>query len=63
MEITIKLDYRQALEVKGALEQRIDKINRELFQLFEGDDKMTRAYQLEIELLQNAINKILGVSR
>ena len=69
MEITIKLDYRQALEVKGALEQRIDKINRELFQLFEGDDKITRAYQLEIiykkeiiELLQNAINKILGVS-
>lgn len=63
MEITVKLDYRQALEVKGALEQRIDLINRQLFQLFENDEKMTKAYHIEIQLLQNAINQIIGVSR
>lgn len=63
MEITVKLDYRQALEVKSALEERIDKINRQLFQLFEGNDHMTEAYQIEVKLLQDAINQILGVSR
>ena len=62
MEITINFDFKQALEVVSALEFRIDKINRELFQLFEGDDHMTKAYQEEVKLLQNAINQILGVS-
>ena len=62
MEITINLDFRQKLEVISALEFRIDKINRELFQLFENDEKMTKAYQTEIELLQNTISQILGVS-
>lgn len=59
MEIIVKLDYRQALEVKGALEDRINKINKDLFQLFENDEKMTKAYQFEVETLQNTITQLL----
>lgn len=60
---TINLGYRQCLEVMGALEDRINRINSELFQLFEGDEKMTEAYHLEIEYLRDTINQIKGVAK
>lgn len=63
MTTTINLNYRQCLEVMGALEERIDRINRQLFQLFEGDEKMTSAYQIEIKLLQNTIDQIKGIAQ
>jgi hypothetical protein len=63
MNITTTFHYAQALEIKSALEERIDKINRILKPLFKDEANMLVAYDREIEYLNDAIKQILGVSR
>jgi len=63
MNITIDFHFAQALEVKSALEERIDKINRILKPMFKDEAAMLVAYDIEIEYLNDAIKQIIGVSR
>lgn len=58
MTIELKLDFRQALEVKTALEMRKTHIEEKLLKIFQNDEILTNYYKTDIELLEGAINQI-----
>lgn len=62
MNITVDFNHVQVLEVKSALEERIDKINRILKPMFANEANMLVAYDRELEYLNDAIKQIIGVS-